>query len=168
MSFYLQYVAGYSREDQPTEWIDESTYGTIVHEVLENVYDSLLKDSPNGVLVEASTIDGFLNRNDRTIQVLTTRAINRNFLNLPDDRLDFSLSGQNKLTGSIVAQYVRKTLERDRDLTPFVYLHGEWGKGEEGPLTLTDDTGNSMTFNFTCRIDRVDRVPDSDRTLACA
>lgn len=164
MSFYLQYVAGYSREDQPTEWIDESTYGTIVHEVLENVYGSLLKDSPNGVLVEASTIDGFLNLNDRTIQVLTTRAINRNFLNLPDDRLDFSLSGQNKLTGSIVAQYVRKTLERDRDLTPFVYLHGEWGKGEEGPLTLTDDTGNSMTFNFTCRIDRVDRVPDSDGT----
>lgn len=132
MSFYLQYVAGYSREDQPTEWIDESTYGTIVHEVLENVYGSLLKDSPNGVLVEASTIDGFLNRNDRTIQVLTTRAINRNFLNLPDDRLDFSLSGQNKLTGSIVAQYVRKLWNATATLPLSCIYTGNGARGKRG------------------------------------
>lgn len=164
MAFYLQYIAGYAREDQHTEWIDESTYGTIVHEVLENIYAPMVENAPGGALVEKATLDNLLEKGNRTVDVLTTRAINRNFLHLPDDQLEFSLTGQNNLIGQIVAQYVKKTIERDRDLTPFVYLHGEWGKDNVGPLTLTDDQGKSMTINFTCRIDRVDKIYDPDGT----
>lgn len=160
MSFYLSYIAGYNREDRISEWIDESTFGTIVHEVLENVYGSLLEQSPKGVLVNEATIDSLLNRSNTLIANLTTRAINRNFLNLPEEKLDVALTGQNRLIANIVIMYVCNTLRRDRENTPFTYLHGEWGDNDSGPLTLIDEQGNSLTFNFTARIDRIDRIVD--------
>lgn len=162
MSFYLSRVAGFSREDKPTEWIDESTFGTIAHSVLEHSFNSVLNGAPDGVLITTETIDRLTDQANPLIGKLTTRAVNKEFLTLPENELDTPLTGQNKLIGKIIEQYVINTLNRDKDITPFRYLHGEWGEGHDGPLTIRDADGNSSTFNFTCRIDRIDSVTDAN------
>ena len=40
LSFYLYYVEGIQHEDEITEYMDEGTYGTIMHEIAEKIYMS--------------------------------------------------------------------------------------------------------------------------------
>ena len=43
MSFYFEKIAHYRREDDMNEWMDESVFGTIVHEVFEKLFGNLLE-----------------------------------------------------------------------------------------------------------------------------
>ena len=56
LSFYLTSIAGYKREDEFHDYMDESTYGTIIHGVLEDLYkaerESLLHGRFNRQAIE--------------------------------------------------------------------------------------------------------------------
>ena len=84
MSFYFEMVARYRREDKNYEWIDESTFGTIVHDVFEKLFDLQLEKSPGGALITAEVLESM--RSDRVlIDRLICRAVNEYFRNLGKD-----------------------------------------------------------------------------------
>lgn len=160
MAFYFEKIMGYRREDPVTDWIDESTYGTIVHEVFEHIYGGLLKGHEStGVTVTKEMLDR-LSADTVAIDREITMAVNRNYYRLPDDRLLAPLKGDAKIIGLIIRDIMVMLFKREKDMAPFIYLHGEW----EGtrPLVLNGTEGRSMTINFNCRIDRVDRYVGTD------
>lgn len=153
MSFYFEKIAHYRREDEFNDWVDESTYGTIVHDVFEKLFGGLLAGNPDGVRVTAGMLDG-MRRDIVTIDRLICRAVNEFYRNLGDDSYE-PLTGDVKLIGRLIREYVAEVLRKEMAQAPFVYMHGEWE--DKKPLVIKGSGDKCMTVNFNCRIDRVDR-----------
>ena len=157
MSFYFEMVARYRREDKNNEWIDESTFGTIVHDVFEKLFDLQLEKSSGGALITSDVLESM--RSDRILlDRLICRAVNEFFRNLGKECYT-PLNGETKIIGYIIRENVREVLRKEQQLTPFVYLHGEWQK--DGVLRLQGSEGKAFSVNFTCRVDRVDMLKDA-------
>lgn len=172
MMFYFEKVANYRRESEMHDWMDEAMKGTVIHAVMENFFESLLRHAPNhskGVQVQSKHIDDFCARTLRGIDSPQLesplyreirRCINREHLKLPDDALDTPLNGAMLVTANSMETQLRGVLHHEKSTLPFTYLHGEWE--DKMVLTLTGTNGNTMQFNFNCKIDRIDRIDRSD------
>ncbi len=85
LNFYLSYVENLNPAEEITEYIDSSTYGTIIHSVVEQLYISKRRnprDNQEAVVVTAEMLDGFLDAGARDadnspIVREARRAINR-------------------------------------------------------------------------------------------
>ena len=161
MAFYLEQIANFREEDEMRDWIDESTYGTIVHEVFEKLYDRCLKRSGDGrhVRITADMLDDMIN-DTATMGRQIVSSIKKHYLK-SDENDDSPLIGESKMYAFFISEIVSKVLQREKEHTPFDYHHGEW-RIKEMPLTITGSDGRSLTFNFTCIIDRVDRYTDAE------
>ncbi len=153
MAFYFEKVMGYRREDDVNDWLDESTYGTVVHEVFEHLYGKRLEGRAGGARITASDLDE-MQKNVAEIDRQITMAINRCYHNLGDNNTT-ELTGDARLIGIVIRGIVKKILEREKSHAPFVYLHGEWEA--TNVLTIKGSGDKSLSVNFNCRIDRVDR-----------
>ena len=54
---------------------------------------------------------------------------------------------------------VQATFNREKELAPFTYHAGEWEK--QMRLNLQGSHGNCIDINFTCKIDRIDRLENT-------
>ncbi|MDE6528459.1 MAG: PD-(D/E)XK nuclease family protein, partial [Muribaculaceae bacterium] len=152
MSFYFEKIAHYRREDDMNDWMDESVFGTIVHEVFEKLFGHLLEGHPEGAVVTESVLDT-MRGNVAAIDREICLSINRHYRKLGDNSLE-PLTGDTKLIGLIIKEQVREVLRKEKAMAPFTYLHGEWKARDR--LVLNGSNGKSMTVNFHCIIDRVD------------
>lgn len=130
--------------------MDSGTFGTIVHSILQEIYETQLPDKNNEILITEGIIEG-VQKNNVLLERLITRTINREFHYKKDDCLD-PLTGESYLIGDIVKYYVQLLLEYDKKIAPFIYVCGE--KKEEFYWELSPETG----FNFKQYIDRVDII----------
>ncbi len=153
MAFYFEKIAHYKREDEVNDYIDESTLGTIVHDVFEKLYGGLIEGRPEGVLVTADML-ATMRKDVAKIDRLICRSINYYYRKM-EPTSEVPLSGETKIIGVMIKEYVREVLRKEQAQCPFVYLHGEWE--EKKPLTLVGSDGKTMVINFNCRIDRIDR-----------
>ncbi len=160
MAFYFEKIKGYRREDSVSDWMDEGTYGTIVHEVFEHLYGSRLENSANGVRITSHDIDEIINHPAEIDRLILT-SINKNYYNKGDNCTE-ALNGDAAIIAEIIREFVAKTLEREKPMTPFTYLHGEWN--HSGPLTIKGSE-EDMHINFTCKIDRIDMIEDADNNF---
>ena len=152
MSFYFEKIAHYRREDDMNEWMDESVFGTIVHEVFEKLFGNLLEGRPDGVVITRSSLVKM--RDDITaIDREICMSINRHYKKLGENCLE-PLTGDTKLIGLIIKEQVREVLRKEQAQAPFTYLHGEWKARDR--LVLQGSGNRSLTINFNCIIDRVD------------
>ncbi len=152
VDFLLSVVEGYREDDEVKTFMDESTLGTVVHEVVEKLYRSHQKeDEPLHVDKELIKILD----NDRVIRKYVDRAINANYLKL-EDNLDAPLTGDADVMASIICQLVKLMLHHELDgLREFRFISAE----EEKVGTLTFPGG--LKINFKYFIDRVD-IPTFD------
>lgn len=159
LSFYIKNIEGYNREDTVKEWIDESVFGTVMHQALQNIYDRMAAENPGRMITREAI--GRVLADPHTIEAPVVTAINEHHHNL--GKMDTTpLKGSSLIVGQLIAQYVRATLRRDTDLTPFEYIAGE--KVLHHRITLTDtdpDSGaprDTLSFNLKAIIDRIDRI----------
>lgn len=150
LQFYFEKVEDIYADDDISEFMDSGTFGTIVHSVLKEIYETQLPDKNNDILITEEIIEG-VKKNQILLERLITRTINREFHYKKDDCLD-PLTGESYLIGDIVKYYIQLLLEYDKKTTPFIYVCGE--KKEEFFWKLSPETG----FNFKQYIDRVDIV----------
>ena len=164
LSFYLKYVEGYREADVPIDYMDSSTYGTVVHEVAENLYKSLLgPDEPmpaEGIEVTEKEIDRLLN-SKVIIDRLITRSINKNYLKYKDAKLETKLDGENLLIGRAIKLFITAMLNEERRFCPFRFIAAE----HEIKTQMT--VNENLKVNIRQFIDRVDIIntdnPDGGR-----
>jgi CRISPR/Cas system-associated exonuclease Cas4 (RecB family) len=161
LSFYLTYIAGFKREDEFHDYMDESTFGTIIHGVLEDIYKTASKRYSHfnaDVIhkIKAETI---------TLQQTITRRINQHYIKLGENCLT-PLKGDAEIFGRIMLQYINLTLDRDIEAGDFSYIAGEYGVKNDDELFQLVIKGSSdeAIINFVYSIDRVDEHFNDDGT----
>jgi len=146
LKFYFSVIENVQEEEEVTETIESSVFGSILHKVMEELYEPL-----RGKMVTADLLVA-IGKDTRTLTTAITRAFAEVFFKTDVLR---PLTGQNYLIGEMIRKYVEKTLERDRKLTPFRYLESE--KRIQEVFTLSD--GREIQLKgFIDRIDEVNGV----------
>lgn len=153
LSFYLERICKLKLDEEINDYIDNSTYGTIVHEVIERIYDSMLGDKPQ-VKVTSDDLDGWINDNIEIDRLLTV-AINENYNKLPEGD-ETPLTGENAVSARMIKSLIKRLLAEEKKQTPFYYIAGE--KEIKARMKINDE----LTINITQYIDRIDRLINKD------
>ena len=136
LQFYLQYVEGFKDEESVEESIEASTFGTIFHDTMEELYSAY-----QGEIVSEEIIDSIMKGRKRLDEV-----IGRMF---SKSRIQ-EISGRNIIVKEVIKKYVLITLQEDKKYAPFTYIAGE--KTFYHKLELPD--GNNVRIKAV--IDRID------------
>lgn len=156
LSFYLYYVEGIQHEDEITEYMDEGTYGTIMHEIAEKIYMSL-KGNASEVKITSDVLDS-LKRRQGEIMRQITRSINYHYNKLGKDN-DTPLHGDSKVIGDIMLHFTLMMFENEKQFTDFYFIEAE--KKDFGQWKINE----KHTINFKQIVDRIDKVISNDGQL---
>ncbi len=156
LSFYLYYIEGLQYEDEITEYMDESTFGTIMHEIAE-VFYTRLKGGAEEVLITKEILEKQKQRQGEIMKQIT-RSINCHYNKLGEDN-DTPLHGDSKVLGDIMCHFTLLMFENEKQFADFYFVEAE--KEEEGQWKIND----KHTINFRMFIDRIDRVKQGDNML---
>lgn len=151
LQFYLAYIKGYYIEDDLKIYMDEGTYGTIIHEVAQTIYaDIKSRHNDEGkTRVTASDLDRYIDQ-EHILQQFVTRSINKNYVK--EQNLDQPLVGENKIIGIMMMTFIKRLIIHDRQFTPFYFIGAE--KRFDVALDITDD----ISINIRGSIDRIDEI----------
>lgn len=134
LNFYFEYIEGLRFEDHDTPLIDDATFGTIVHDVFNKIYEKK----------EYKTPQDFVPLRDK-VPTAINNAINHYYLNRPEET---PLEGSACFIHSIVEQYINKTIDYDAQSAPFTIIAMEEKSDKE--LNI-----NGKVINFSFTIDRL-------------
>lgn len=150
LKFYFSVVEGIQEEEEVSETIESDVFGSILHKVMEELYNPF-----RGKMVTADLLKAI--RKDTTLLTGTiARAFASEFFKTEVVR---PLTGQNFLIGEMIRKYVGKILERDGKLTPFTYIESE--RKINGLISLSDHS----EIRLKGFIDRVDEVRGAIRII---
>lgn len=154
MQFYLKNIEGldFPSDTDGEDYVDWSTYGTIVHEVAEKLYKNLVKEKGTDEVTPADL--RAIAENRPIISRMVTAAINRNYLKLcgknDPDVLD-SLRGETEVLGGIIVELISRMFKLESEsLGTFRFIGGETKL--DGQIEINPD----LKVNIRQVIDRLD------------
>jgi hypothetical protein len=149
LRFYLSVVKGIDEEDAVSETLENDTFGTILHRVLELVYKPF-----GGKTITADLLT--LAAQDKHLTGKIQEAFAKDFFHTEAPR---PLTGQAYLYGETIRKYACKILAYDRSQTPFIHLSSE--KLIHRPFEIA---GNRR-IRLKGFIDRIDRRSETVRII---
>ena len=150
LKFYFKKVEGIKENDELKEDIDSSTFGTIFHEVMENLY----KPYENTTLTKEIIYKIRLNEREIDAQINTAFAKEH----FKTDKT-IELKGRHLIVARIIKKYAKQLLKIDMNNTPFIYRKGEQ------KINCQLELNNKQTVNFVGYIDRLDEVNGQTRII---
>ncbi len=158
LQFYLAYIRQYNIDDELKMYMDEGTYGTIIHEVAQNIYETIRREkngpeSSDKVRVTATDLNRFIDE-EHLLQRMLTQSINKNYSKGKD--LDTPLTGENKIIGIMMMTFIKRLIEHDKKFTPFNFIAAE--KRVKAVLPISE----SLSINIKGSIDRIDEINIDD------
>lgn len=152
LSFYFEKVEDFYIEDPATEYINDATLGTIVHAILQQIYQSAV--SPGDNLITPEKIKHILSDQNALNRLIQT---NINLAQFHISNCDKILNSETYLAGEAIDVFIKSVLRYDKDETgPFRIISSE----KEEKMQWTTPSG--LTLNLKMFIDRVDEVSDSN------
>ena len=150
LRFYLRFVRNLRGDDNITDYISPSVYGTIVHKVVEDLFTPYENKE-----ITADLISSFLDAPEFIEKLITDTVFDLYYRNARNTSPE-SMPAEGTVTCSIISLYIRKMLEIERDqcaAAPFRFIKGEM-KVASPAWKITDD----LEVNFKMSIDRVDEI----------
>lgn len=151
LQFYLSNVEDLSEENDVQESIEASTFGTIYHAVMQNIYDKYKNKT-----ILPDTINSILNNTDYINNLIIDAFSEHYFMQKGERR---KLTGHLYLISEIINDYVRQTLKYDKRLTPIKYIDSEY------KFKIEYKVSNDITVNIKGSIDRIDIYKDKIRVI---
>lgn len=148
LKFYLEKVEGLYIEDEITQFMSYSTFGTIIHEIMHNIYSPY-----KGKLVTYEYINSFISNQNHCLDKEIVKTVNEIYYNKGANCYN-ELDGEGYMIQDVIKHYILEILKYD-SLQEFTYIEGE-EKGEEEEKDFWDVFG----INFKQYIDRVDLVDE--------
>ncbi|MFI3240696.1 MAG: PD-(D/E)XK nuclease family protein [Bacteroidales bacterium] len=152
LEFYFEKVEELYIEDEISELMDSGTFGSIIHEVMQQIYAKYTSCTITKDIIEN------IKKNRVYLEQITTKTINKLFHKHKTDKLLTPLSGESILIAKVAIYYIRLILDYDSNETPFIYESAELE--EYLDFKISDD----ITINFKQYIDRVDIVKPKEPT----
>ncbi|MDF9831066.1 PD-(D/E)XK nuclease family protein [Parabacteroides sp. PF5-6] len=150
LKFYFSVVENIREEEEVTESVESSMFGSILHATLEELYKPFC-----GRMVTADVLT-LMRKNKQLLNDTIMRTFAKEFFHSDAVR---PLTGQNFLIGEMIRKYVEKMLEVDGKQAPFQYIRSE--KRMDDLFTLS----NAREIRLKGYIDRIDAVGDSLRII---
>ena len=157
LKFYFVYIQGMSDDSDMSDFMDYSTFGTIVHDTLSDCYNQ------PGIKIDEDYLKNF---KQKRLEASVVWNIKKDYLRVPEGELNHdikSLSGESLMLVDTIKSYVCFVLDYDLDLIrqhgPFTVVECE--KTHNIPLL---EIGGEK-FNFTYKPDRIDRIGDRVRII---
>lgn len=159
LKFCLHYLRGLKDESEVTDYMDESTFGSVLHQVAEYSYNHL-RGARKEITVTADMLDRMA---DDTVglEKLITSAVNRHFNRLPDlnpsgnpddEYINLTpLNGEARVLADIMLIQMRLLFRLEKQRAPFTFIHAERKFMTAIPLS------SELSINLRGVIDRVDR-----------
>lgn len=146
LKFYFSYIEDIKEEDEISETVESNLFGSILHRVMEHIYQPLC-----GRSIDSECLKN-IRKDKQRIEHLIEAAFAELFFKTENIR---PLTGQNYLVGSMIYKYVDKILEEDAKLSPFTYIKSE--KLIRSSICLNDGTSVFLK-GFIDRIDRINGI----------
>lgn len=161
VEFVLQNLEGYGEDDELLPFMDEKTYGSVLHQVVERLYKSQQRNG-QPLLVDEKLIK--ILDNDILIKREIVAAINELYLRIGKDNQS-PLVGDSEMIARLMLPQVRNMLRHELDIIPEFYFIGAEVKSNlpKGYDTLRFPRG--LSFNFKYFIDRVDKIQSGDTSI---
>lgn len=170
LNFYLQYVEGFNPSDEITDYMDSSTYGSIVHEVLQSVYRNFQCQAAGKsrecndeelapVTITQSMLEPLTKPESVALDRIITATINRLFNRLDESKSLEPLLGEALVLGKVMREAIVATLREDIKLCPFTFVSAEYKMA--GTLEITPE----ITINIKQIIDRIDIANGTKRIV---
>ena len=140
--FYLSTVKRLRLPDRLQEDIPANVFGTIIHEVIGNLYDMTLK---NGGEITAQVLD-WMEKEIKSAQVLE-QSFRKHFL-----KAGRRITGQEQIYLDVMKRYLLSIIETDRQYVPFKYI------GSERKYTNILQLKSGIQITFGGIVDRIDMV----------
>lgn len=154
LKFYLQYVCGFREEDEVTEEIESSTFGSIFHQSMQNLYQPFEGKGD----IQAEDIRRI--KSDKVkIETEVRKAFNEILFKKQGDDINTykpTLNGEQMLNMTTIIEYVNKQLDIDTNLCPMSII----GLEKEKLFKLEYADGQFVTLGGI--IDREDIVSKRD------
>lgn len=147
---YFRYILGIKEPKTTIETIEANDFGSILHEVMKNLYEPFI-----GKTVNKNDLDELKKDTEHIKSTIKNQIIEYYKL----QEIDFVESFKNMLLVEVVARYVKNLLEFDSKHTPFVLLSQE--EELSGKFMLTND----LELNIKGKIDRIDSYNDAIRII---
>jgi ATP-dependent helicase/nuclease subunit B len=165
MDFYYRYVLEYGEEEEIEEEMNNSTFGSIIHEVLENLYteyamfDTSGEKNPKGRSLVALDI--------AAMEVRYKEEIRKGFLNHYDGDESSFKTGKNYLSYQVALKLTKRFLQKDKayiaSMPKGLIIHSlEQPMKAEIELEIH---GQKKTVNLSGFVDRIDMPGDKLRIV---
>lgn len=146
LQFYLKHVEQMVEQDEVTENVEAGMFGTLLHEIMQKLYEPFV-----GTLVNKLDLEGLKNDIPLIEKTITKAFSTKFFKRNKDTELDIKLEGNYLLTARIIRKYILQILKIDIERTPFRYIQAEKNTFIQLPI----ENGN-VSVNLKGYIDRVD------------
>lgn len=146
MQFYYERVADIKLSDEIKDYIDEGTYGDIVHQVAEKLYKSV--SETRGAITD-DILDELIRDESGMVERQITASINELYNGLGPDNYN-PLCGESLIQAAVMKYLLRSLLKMEHKFTPIYFEDAEWRRTQQ--LRVNDE----YNINFTLSIDRID------------
>lgn len=156
LRFYFKYLAGLPEPDELKEEIDGAIFGTIFHEVLEELYTPFV-----GKMITVADFEK-MQHNRIRLDNLILRKIRKVYLKQPEDAGTFIPEGKTILFFENLKIYIDKLLDIDRETAPFQIVSLE----KSYKTSFAVEIGGVTKHLFIGgKIDRIDKVNGVTRII---
>ncbi|MDL2290209.1 PD-(D/E)XK nuclease family protein, partial [Paludibacteraceae bacterium OttesenSCG-928-F17] len=143
LQFYLTRVEGIKEMDELQETVEDSTFGTIFHAVMEYLYEPF-----TGRVISSEDFENLL-KDSLNIDRKIHKAFAVHYFKKPEENI--RLEGNNLLIARVIRKYVVQMLRTDKKYAPFTYVSSEDKRSISYPVFEGKKSVNIKGF-----IDRVD------------
>ncbi|MDE6351708.1 MAG: PD-(D/E)XK nuclease family protein [Muribaculaceae bacterium] len=160
LQFYLKNIGGFAEEEDLVNYIDDSHFGTIIHDVFEKLYLEESNKSGNNRF-DAIRINQIKNTKEHLIEHLVVCAFKEHYLKQNPENFQSEgyktsiLPGEVGLLAKIVLKYILKILQSEADWKDAEYFNF---KGAEQLIKGHVKFTNKVSLNIKGYIDRVDEI----------
>lgn len=151
LRFYLESVEELHIADDIKEYMDDVTYGNIVHSVVERIYTSI---GSKGIITE-SVLNNMIN-NDLLLSKEITRAVNEHYNKLGKDCY-IELHGEAQVLADIMKYSIKNLFKNEQKFTPIRFISAE--NRLTGKYKISED----LSINIKLIVDRIDKVFVDDK-----
>lgn len=151
LRFYLMHVEELSEEDEVEESIEYAIFGSILHMIMQIIYDRY-----KGSTVNVSTLNE-IRKNDAFLTAKLEQAFAKLYTKQPDRPKP--LKGNNYLVGETLRKYIKQILKIDASIAPFNYIDSEMRFKEKHKVN------DHLSVNFKGSIDRIDEKNGTTRII---
>lgn len=155
LMFYLNSVERYNPDDEITDYIDASTYGTIIHDTLDHIYSGF-SDSGRDCHITPTHLSILMKADNPLLDSLIARFINNCYYKIYNPKEYKPLIGETRVLAKVIKANIMRMMEQDKKLGDFTV------KATEMRITGTMQINDKLSINIKQFIDRIDEITDAD------